>query len=162
MSSICGSCTASIPRSRVRRQFGALRDLQQEGKVRFVGLSQVSVEEIEAAREIVEIVSVQNRYNPGERSADEVLRCCEAHDIAFIPWAPLAHGGLASDGPLADVARSHGVGVGVIALAWLLARSHCMLPIPGTSRVAHLEDNMRATQIKLTDEEPSAIEAATG
>ena len=148
-----------VPRE---EQFGALRHLQQEGKVRFVGLSQVSVEEIEAAREIVEIVSVQNRYNPGERSSDEVLRYCEAHDIAFIPWAPLAQGGLASDGPLADVARSHGVGVGVIALAWLLARSHCMLPIPGTSRVAHLEDNMRAAQIKLTDEELSAIGAATG
>ena len=143
-----------VPRE---EQFGVLRDLQQEGKVRFVGLSQVTVDEIEAAQQVVEIVSVQNRYSPGERGSEEVLRYCEAHGIAFIPWAPLAQGATDPEGPLATVARARGEGVGVIALAWLLAHSPCMLPIPGTSRVAHLEENMRALEIELTDAERETI-----
>ena len=146
-----------VPRE---EQFGVLRDLQQEGKVRFVGLSQVSVEEIEAAREIVEIASVQNRYNPGQRDSEEILSYCEAHGIAFIPWAPLAQGGLDEDGPLAAIARDRQVTVGAVALAWLLEHSPCMLPIPGTSQVAHLEENMRAREITLTEAELTAIEQA--
>ena len=142
-------------------QFGVLRDLQREGKVRFVGLSQVSVPEIEAAREIVEIVSVQNRFHLGDRGSQEVLRYCQAHEIAFIPWAPLAQGRLSAEGPIAEIAAARGVAVGVIALAWLLAYSNCMLPIPGTSRVAHLEENMRAAQIELTAAELATIEEAT-
>jgi pyridoxine 4-dehydrogenase len=147
-----------VPRE---EQFGTLRELQQEGKVRFAGLSQVSVEEIAAARDIVEIVSVQNRYNPGERASEDVLRYCEAHDIAFIPWAPLGQGRLAPGGPLADIARDRGTGTGVIALAWLLAHSPCMLPIPGTSKVTHLEENMQAAAVELTEEELATIEEAT-
>jgi aryl-alcohol dehydrogenase-like predicted oxidoreductase len=145
-----------VPRE---EQFGTLRDLQQEGKVRFVGLSEVSVEEIEAAREIADIVSVQNRYNPGDRGSAEVLRYCEANGIAFIPWAPLAGGSLRSKGPLADIARERDAPVGVVALAWLLADSDCMLPIPGTSKVVHLEENMRAATIQLTEAQVAAIEA---
>jgi pyridoxine 4-dehydrogenase len=146
-----------VPRD---EQFGTLRDLQQEGSVRFVGLSEVSVEEIEAARKIVDIASVQNRYNPGDRASVDVLRYCEANGIAFIPWAPLAQGGLSSQGPLADFARERDVAVGVVALAWLLADSDCMLPIPGTSKVVHLEENMQATTIQLTDEQVAAIDAS--
>ncbi len=146
-----------VPRE---EQFGVLRDLQQEGKIRFVGLSQVTVEEIEAARETVKIVSVQNRYNPGERGSEEVLSYCEKHGIAFIPWAPLAQGGLGDDGPLADIARDREATVGAIALAWLLAHSPCMVPIPGTSKVAHLEENLRALEIKLTEAELHTIEKA--
>jgi pyridoxine 4-dehydrogenase len=146
-----------VPRE---EQFGVLRDLQEEGKVRFVGLSQVQIEEIEAARNVVEIVSVQNRFNPSDRDSEEVLRYCESHDIAFIPWAPLAQGGLDADGAMGSIAEQHGVTVGVIALAWLLARSPCMLPIPGTSRVTHLEENMRALEIELDDAEMLTIEQA--
>jgi pyridoxine 4-dehydrogenase len=145
------------PKVQREEQFGVLRDLQQEGRVG-LSVSQVSVEEIEAAREIVEIVGVQNRYNPGERSSDEVLRYCETHDIAFIPWAPLAQGGLAYDGPLAEVARGHGVEVRVVALAWLLARS---LPIPGTSRVAHPGGQHAGGADQGHGDELAAIEAAT-
>jgi pyridoxine 4-dehydrogenase len=145
-----------VPRD---EQFGTLRDLQQEGKVRFVGLSEVSVEQIEAARRIVDIASVQNRYNLGDRGSAEVLRYCEANGIAFIPWAPLAQGRLRSEGPLADIARERDVPVGIVALAWLLADSDCMLPIPGTSKVVHLEENMRAATIQLTDAQVAAIEA---
>ncbi len=139
-------------------QFGVLRDMQSEGKVRFVGLSQVSVPQIEAARKIVQIVSVQNRYHLGDRASEEVLRYCEAHDIAFLPWAPLAQGRLSAEGPLATIAQERGEAVGTIALAWLLAHSENLLPIPGTSRVAHLEQNMRAANIELTPVEMAAIE----
>jgi aryl-alcohol dehydrogenase-like predicted oxidoreductase len=144
-----------VPRD---EQFGLLRDLRQEGKVRFVGLSQVSVEEIEAAAKIVPIASVQNRYNPGDRASAEVLRYCEAHGLAFIPWAPLG-GGISARGPAADIARDSGLPAGVIALAWLLADSDCMLPIPGTSKVAHLEENMRAARVQLTADQVTAISA---
>jgi len=146
-----------VPRD---EQFGTLGDLQQEGKVRFIGLSEVSVEEIEAAEKIVPIASVQNRYNPADRDSAEVLRYCEAHGLAFIPWAPLGQGGLSAKGPLVDIARERDLPVEVIALAWLLADSDCMLPIPGTSKVSHLEENMRATTTPLTSEQVAAIEAA--
>jgi pyridoxine 4-dehydrogenase len=146
-----------VPRD---EQFGTLRDLRQEGKVRFVGLSQVSVEEIEAASRIVPIASVQNQYNPGDRASAEVLRYCQSHGIAFIPWAPLRSAGVSADGPLTGIARASGLSAGVIALAWLLADSDCMLPIPGTSKVTHLEENMRAAHVTLTAEQVAAIEAA--
>ena len=118
-----------------------LADLQREGKVRHIGLSEVSVEQIQAAREITTIASVQNLYNLTNREAEDVLSYCEANDLAFIPWFPIATGELARPGgPLDTVAKEHDATPAQLALAWLLRRSPVMLPIPGTSRVAHLEE----------------------
>lgn len=137
-----------VPRD---EQFGVLKELQDEGKIRHVGLSQVSVEEIEAARKIVEISTVQNRYNLSDQSAADVLAHCEQQGIAFIPWAPMAQGGLTgTDSPVARIAAAHQVSAGAVALAWLLHRSPTILPIPGTSKVAHLEENMKAATLELT------------
>ncbi|SEG75390.1 Predicted oxidoreductase [Thermomonospora echinospora] len=135
-------------------QLGVLRDMRDEGKIRHIGLSEVDVEEIEAARRIVEIASVQNLYNLSHRQAEPVLEYCERHDMGFIPWFPLATGKLAEPGGrLAEAAARHGVTPAQLALAWLLHRSPVMLPIPGTSRVAHLEENVAAATISLTPEE---------
>jgi len=135
-------------------QIGELLKLQQEGKVRHIGLSEVSAEQLEAARRIAPIASVQNRYNMSARSSEAVLEVCEANGIAFIPWAPLGSGPLAAaDSPLKRIAADHGSTASQLALAWLLKRSPMMLPIPGTSKVAHLEDNVAAGQIELSDEE---------
>ena len=135
-------------------QFGLMRELQEEGKVRHLGLSEVSVEEIEAAREHFEVATVQNLYNLGERKSEDVLEYCEANDIGFIPWFPLAAGRLAEPGgPVAEIAEAHGATTGQVALAWLLARSPVMLPIPGTSSPEHLEENVAAAELELTDEE---------
>jgi pyridoxine 4-dehydrogenase len=146
-----------VPRE---EQFGVLKELRDEGKVRHVGLSQVTVEEIKAAQDLVEVATVQNRYNLADQSATDVLDYCEQQNIAFIPWAPMAQGGLnGSDSPVATAARSHQVSAGAVALAWLLQRSPVILPIPGTSTVAHLEENMKAADLKLTADELAALDA---
>ncbi|MEU4593750.1 aldo/keto reductase [Micromonospora aurantiaca (nom. illeg.)] len=143
-------------------QLGELALLRQEGKIRHIGLSQVSVEEIEAARAIAPIVSVQNLYNLADRSAEDVLEHCERHDLAFIPWFPIATGNLARPGgPLDAISTSHGATPAQLALAWLLRRSPVMLPIPGTSSVAHLEENVAAAEVELTDDEFEALAKAT-
>src|SRR3984893_1236301 len=140
---------------------GALIGFRREGKIRHIGLSNVDERQLEQARRITEIASVQNRYNLQDRSSEGVLSRCEDLGIAFLPWAPLAVGELASPGgPLATAAATHGVTPGQVALAWLLARSPVMLPIPGTSSVAHLEDNVRATAIKLSADEMERLAAA--
>lgn len=141
-------------------QIGLLLELQQEGKIRHIGLSEVSVEEIEAARQIAPIATVQNLYNLAERRSEDVLDHCEREGIGFMPWFPLATGELSKDdGPLAGAAAEHGATPSQLALAWLLRRSPVMLPIPGTSRVAHLEQNVAAAEIELTDAEYDALTA---
>jgi pyridoxine 4-dehydrogenase len=133
-------------------QFGLLRDLQEEGLVWHVGLSEVNVGEIETARRIVPVATVQNRYNLADRSAEAVLNYCTKENIGFIPWFPLATGGLAkSGGPLAQMAKRMGAQPAQIALAWLLQKSPLMLPIPGTSKVQHLEENTAAALLHLDD-----------
>lgn len=140
-----------VPRD---EQFGVMADMQREGKIRCLGLSEVSVEEIEAARQVVPIVSVQNLYNVSNRQSEAVLEYCEREGIGFIPWFPLATGNLARPGgPLDQIAKRHAATPAQIALAWLLRRSPVMLPIPGTSSVAHLEENIGAVAIQLTDDE---------
>jgi aryl-alcohol dehydrogenase-like predicted oxidoreductase len=135
-------------------QFGVLKELRDEGKVRHVGLSEVTVAEIEAAREVVPIVSVQNLYNLADRRSESVLDYCESEGIGFIPWFPIADGTLATRrGTLAQVAGAVGGTPVQVALAWLLRRSPVMLPIPGTSKVAHLEENCAASTIVLSDEQ---------
>jgi aryl-alcohol dehydrogenase-like predicted oxidoreductase len=135
-------------------QLGALTQLQQDGKIRHLGLSEVTVAQIQEASVLAEVVSVQNLYNLTRRSAEPVLEYCEANDIAFIPWYPIATGQLARPGgPLDAAARAHGATPAQLALAWLLRRSPVMVPIPGTSKVDHLEENMRAAEVALTDAE---------
>jgi pyridoxine 4-dehydrogenase len=145
----------------VEESLGAFVELRDEGKIDLIGLSEVSVEEIEQARKVAPIASVQNKYNLGDRSAEPVLDYCEREGIAFIPWFPLNTGGLADDGgPLAEAASRHDASPAQLALAWLLHRSPVMLPIPGTSKVAHLEDNMEAAALELSDDEVAALEKA--
>ncbi|MGN6627332.1 MAG: aldo/keto reductase [Tepidisphaeraceae bacterium] len=140
------------PKVPADEQFGLLRDLQKEGKVRHVGLSEVSVKEIEAARKIVPIATVQNRYNLADRASEEVLDYCTKHNIGFIPWFPLATGELAKPGSKLDaVAHSLNATPAQVALAWLLHKSPVMLPIPGTSKVKHLDQNTAAATLKLDD-----------
>jgi pyridoxine 4-dehydrogenase len=147
-----------VPRD---EQFGTLKEAIDEGKVRHVGLSEVSVEEIEAARAVVPIATVQNLYNLGNRQSEDVLDHCEAHGIGFIPWFPLDSGRLArTGGPLAEATERHGVSAGAVALAWLLHRSPVILPIPGTGKVAHLEENMAADGLELDQAELDALSAA--
>ncbi|MFI7077328.1 aldo/keto reductase [Micromonospora sp. NPDC049903] len=143
-------------------QLGELVLLRQEGKIQHIGLSEVTVAQVEAARRIAPIVSVQNLYNVADRSAEEVLTYCEANDIAFIPWFPIATGELARPGgPLDAISTEHGATPAQLALAWLLRRSPVMLPIPGTSSVAHLEENVAAATIELTDAEYESLATAT-
>jgi pyridoxine 4-dehydrogenase len=133
---------------------GALKQLQEEGKIRLVGVSNVSTDELARAREIVDVVSVQNRYNLTDRASEDVLEVCERDGLAFIPWFPLAVGRLAQPGgPLDEMAERHHAKPGQIALAWLLKRSPSMLPIPGTSSVEHLEENVAAAAIDLSADE---------
>ncbi|HEX8066873.1 MAG TPA: aldo/keto reductase [Thermoleophilaceae bacterium] len=142
---------------------GTFAELRDEGKVRLVGLCNVSAEQLERALEIVPVVSVQNRYNLTDRDSEDVLEACERHGIGFIPWFPLATGDLArSGGPLDEAAQRHGAAPSQVAIAWLLARSGAMLPIPGTGSVAHLEENCAAAGIELDPEEVAALEAAAG
>jgi aryl-alcohol dehydrogenase-like predicted oxidoreductase len=142
-------------------QFGTLIELQREGKIRHIGLSEVSVHDIEHAREFFPVVTVQNRYNLAERDSEDVLDYCDREGIGFIPWFPLLTGKLAdAGGPLAQAAERHQATPAQVALAWLLKRSPVMLPIPGTSRVVHLEENVAAASLALTDDEFAGLEGA--
>ncbi len=142
-------------------QIGELAALQQEGKIRHIGLSEVNVEQLEAVQKIAPIVSVQNMYNLTARTAEPVLEACEAAGLGFIPWFPLAAGPLAAaDGPLQRIAADHHATASQLALAWLLKRSPVMLPIPGTSKVSHLEQNVAAAEITLSDEEFETLSKA--
>jgi pyridoxine 4-dehydrogenase len=144
-------------------QFEALRALQHEGKIRHIGLSEVTVDDIERARQSIEVATVQNRYNLEDRAWEKVVDYCEKENIGFIPWFPLAVGKLATKrGPLTDIAGKHAATPAQIALAWLLKRSPVMLPIPGTSKVKHLEENVAAAGIELTDEEFERIASDEG
>jgi aryl-alcohol dehydrogenase-like predicted oxidoreductase len=143
------------------RSIGALKELQDEGKIRHIGVSNVSVEQLETAREIVEVVSVQNRFNLTDRRSQDVLERCEELGIAFFPFAPIGAGELAEPGgPVDRMAKAHDATSGQIALAWLLARSAVILPIPGTSSVAHLEENLAAAEVELSADELAELEGA--
>lgn len=139
---------------------GAFRELQQAGLVRHVGVSNVSVEQLGVARGIVEVVSVQNRYNLGDRASEPVLETCGRESLAFIPWFPLATGRLAGDA-IDRVTARRGLTPTQVGLAWLLHHSPVMLPIPGTSKVSHVEENAAAAEVELTDEDIRELEAAT-
>ncbi len=149
------------PKVPYEESVGTLKELRDEGKIRHVGVSNVGVEELERARSIVPVVSVQNRFNLTDRASENVLERCAELGIAFIPWWPLAAGRLARPGgPVAEVADAHRATAGQVALAWLLARSPVMLPIPGTSSVEHLEENLAAARIELSGAEVRALDAA--
>ena len=142
---------------------GALKELRDEGKIRHIGMSNVSLEELERARAIVEVVTVQNRYSVEDRHSEDVLEACEEANIGFIPWFPLATGRLADPGgPLDRIASERDATPAQVALAWLLARSPVMLPIPGTSSVEHLEENVAAAEIELSAGELAEIGNASG
>ncbi|MGH8525720.1 MAG: aldo/keto reductase, partial [Gammaproteobacteria bacterium] len=147
----------------LEQSLGALKEMQDAGKIRHVGLSNVSTQEIERARKILPIVSVQNEYNIQDRTSEGVLGYCEKESLGFIPWFPIGGGrGLKSENAVEIAARDHGVSVVQVALAWLLQRSPVMLPIPGTSSIAHLEENVADAKIKLTLAEWKAIDAIAG
>ena len=147
-----------VPRD---EQFGAVRQLLDDGIIRHAGLSEVSVADIEAARRVFPVATVQNRYNLVDRHSEDVLVYCARNGIGFIPWFPLAAGELTRPGGLvARMAKTHGATVGQVALAWLLQHSPVMLPIPGTLRVAHLEENVGAAHLSLTREELAELDAA--
>ncbi|MEU4097083.1 aldo/keto reductase [Streptomyces sp. NPDC026673] len=149
------------PEVPIADQVGELAAMQAEGKIRHIGLSEVSPEQIEEASRTAVIVSVQNRYNLADRAAEDVLAYAERQGMGFIPWFPLATGELArAGGPLDRIAAEHGAHPSQLAIAWLLRRSPVMLPIPGTSSVAHLDDNVAAAGIRLTDQEFEALTAA--
>jgi aryl-alcohol dehydrogenase-like predicted oxidoreductase len=170
------ACEGSLQRLRVERidlyqlhrpdpdvpyeeSLGAMKELQDEGKVNLVGVSNVSIEQLEQARGIVDVVTVQNRFNLTDRAAEDVLKRSEELGIGFIPWFPLSSGSLSgSGGPLDEIAGSHDATPAQIALAWLLARSPVMLPIPGTGSVEHLEENVAAAAIELSDDEMEQLE----
>src|SRR5580700_10674532 len=151
------------PKVPVEESLGAIAKLQQQGKIRYIGLSEVKPAEIDRARQLVKIVSVQNLYNLGDRKHEDVLEYCEKEGFAFIPWYPVAAGKLAKPGGKLDtIAKRHGATVAQLSIAWLLYRSPVMLPIPGTSSVAHLEENLKAATISLSDAERKEIEKAAG
>ena len=149
------------PKVPVEESLGALTDLQKAGKIRHIGLSEVSPEEIERARKSAKIASIQNRYNLSDREHENTLNYCERHQLGFIPWFPVAAGKLvAPGGPLETFAKTHNVSAAQVSLAWLLHRSPVMLPIPGTSSVKHLEENTAAANVKLSDKEWKEVEGA--
>jgi len=149
------------PKVPLAESLGALTDLQKEGKIRHIGLSEVDVAQLEQARELAEIVSVQNLFNLTNRAAEPLLEHVTKLGVAFIPWFPLATGKLAaSGGPLDQLARKHGATPSQLALAWLLKRSPVMLPIPGTSSLAHLEENMAGAELELSEAELASIDRA--
>ena len=149
------------PKTPLEDSLGVIKRLQEQGKIRHVGLSEVKVPEIEQARKIVDIVSVQNLYNLGDRQHEEVVDYCEKNKLAFIPWFPVAAGKLAQPGGKLDKAATrNNVTVSQLSIAWLLHRSPVILPIPGTSSVDHLEENIAAGDVKLTDAEWKEIEAS--
>lgn len=149
---------AKVP---VEESLAPIIKLKKQGKIRHIGLSEVKPDEIDRVRKIVEVVSVQNIYNVGERQHEDVVDYCEKNGIAFIPWFPVAAGKLAKPGgKLDEISKRHGATVSQLSLAWLLHRSPVMLPIPGTSSVAHLEENMKAAEVSLSTAEMAEIEAA--
>jgi len=147
------------PKVPVEQSLEPIVKLKQQGKIRHIGLSEVKPKDIDRARKVVEIVSVQNLYNVGDRQHEDVLEYCERHNIAFIPWFPVAAGKLAQPGGKLDkIAKHHGATVAQLSIAWLLHRSSVILPIPGTSSVAHLEENMKAADLTLSEAEMNEIE----
>ncbi len=147
-----------VPRD---EQFGVMADMQREGLIRHLGLSEVSVAEIEAARKVFRVATVQNLYNLVHRQSEEVVTYCEAHGIGFIPWFPLAAGGLAADGGVAAaIAKRLDATPSQVALAWLLRRSKVILPIPGTSKVSHLESNAAGAALSLTADDVTKLDEA--
>ncbi|MCD5342169.1 aldo/keto reductase [Arthrobacter sp. AK04] len=151
------------PKVDAEEQFGVLRELQDEGKVKALGLSQVSVEELEAAGKHFAVSTVQNRYNLTDRSSEDVLRYSEENGIGFIPWAPISAGELARPGgPLDEAAKRLGATTSQVALAWLLRRSPVMMPIPGTGSVKHMEENLAAANVTLDEDTYAELEAAAG
>jgi aryl-alcohol dehydrogenase-like predicted oxidoreductase len=150
---------APDPAIPLAESLGEINALQNEGKIRHVGVSNVSVDQLKQARELAEVVSVQNRYHVGDREHEQVLAACERDGLGFLPWYPLGSGSLGSDRALAQVAARHDASPMQIAIAWLLHKSPVMLPIPGTSSVEHLEENVAAGEIELTDEDLEALEA---
>jgi pyridoxine 4-dehydrogenase len=147
-----------VPRD---EQFGVVRQLLDDGLIRYAGLSEVSVADIEAAQQVFPVSTVQNRFNLSDREHEDVLAFCTTHHIGFIPWFPLAAGALTRPGgPVDRIAKAHGATTGQVALAWLLQRSPVILPIPGTQHVAHLEENVAAAGLTLTREEFAELNAA--
>jgi aryl-alcohol dehydrogenase-like predicted oxidoreductase len=147
------------PKVPIEDSIGALAELQEEGKIRHIGVCNVNLEELDRARQIVPIASVQNRYNIADRASEEVLSACERDQLAFLPWFPLATGDLPNRGStLQEIARSHSASTRQVALAWLLAHSPVMLPIPGTNSVAHFEENFEAAQLELEEDELAALD----
>jgi aryl-alcohol dehydrogenase-like predicted oxidoreductase len=145
---------APDPKVPLEDSLGALKELQDAGKIRHIGVSNVSVDELERARALVDVVTVQNRFNLVDRHSEDVLEVCDRDGIGFIPWFPLATGDLARPGgPLDELARARHATPGQLALAWLLARSPVVLPIPGTASVEHLEENVAAAELKLEPQE---------
>jgi aryl-alcohol dehydrogenase-like predicted oxidoreductase len=152
---------APDPKVPLEDSLGALKQLQDDGKIRHIGVSNVSVEQLERAQAVVDVVTVQNRYNLVDRAAEDVLDACDAAGIGFIPWYPLATGDLARPGgPLDELSREHDASPGQLAIAWLLARSPVVLPIPGTASVEHLEENVAAAQLELEADEVERLVAA--
>lgn len=155
------------PRTPLEESLGALKRMQEQGKIRHIGLSEVTPAEIGEAQKIVEVATVQNRYSLADRRHEGTLKYCEAKNIGFLPWYPMAGGKLlkpenASAHTLAQIAADHSATVAQLSLAWLLQRSPVMLPIPGTSRVAHLSENIAASHLKMSAEETAELEAAGG
>jgi len=148
---------APDPRVPFADSVGALADMQRAGKIRHIGVSNVSLEELEVARRVATIVSVQNEYNLGERSSEDVLAACQQLGIAFLPWYPLGAGAVLRSARIRSVAKRHGVGAAQVALAWLLARSPMMLPIPGTASLEHLEENVAAAALQIPAQELAAL-----
>ncbi|AZQ70570.1 oxidoreductase [Streptomyces luteoverticillatus] len=148
------------PKVPAAEQFGALKELQDEGKIRHIGLSKVTVEELEEAREQITVASVQNLYNLTDRHNDEMVDYCEKHSIAFIAWLPIARGELAAEGsPVTAIAAELGATPGQVALAWLLHRSPVVIPIPGTSSPTHLKENVAASDLVLSDDQLARLDA---
>jgi pyridoxine 4-dehydrogenase len=150
------------PKVPADEQFGVMRDFQREGLVRHLGLSEASAEDMDRARQIVPLVSIQNRYNVADRKWEDEVAYCEREQMAFIPWFPLSAGSLSEGGALHRVAQRHGATVYQIALAWLLAHSPNMLVIPGTSSVVHLEENIAAAELKLTARDQTELDQIGG
>ncbi|RSL18798.1 aryl-alcohol dehydrogenase-like predicted oxidoreductase [Edaphobacter aggregans] len=146
------------PETPLEESLGKLAELQQQGKIRHIGLSEVTVDQIKQASRIVPIVSVQNKYSIAERKHEAVLEYCEQHNIAFIPWYPLAANRLSGNEALTDFARDRSMTLSQLMLAWLLQKSPVMVPIPGTSSIAHLEENVAAQSLQLTAEDANALE----
>lgn len=149
------------PRVPVEESLGELKKMQEEGKIRYIGVSETSVADIQRAQQIVRVVSVQNRYNITDRAHEDVVEYCTKSKLVFIPWFPLAAGELTKPGGVLDkLAQAHNATTSQVAIAWLLRRSPAMLPIPGTSRVKHLEENVAAAELKLSEAEWQSLEEA--